>query len=422
MPKPVPGSHYTVIEGDRIRDISRRAYGFDDSDRITDSNSALLKGRVISLEGLPTIFPGDKLWLPDILKQFSETIPFNVDDEISIRIDGKIFRGWTASNIKRNINTIADGFTFNFPYNPHDLDLREATRPYSYKTCDIFIGGELFIAGQTVKWNPALRPNATVKTIDARTKTGHTIECMAQKTALEFNNQTLAEISTAIMAPYGDDLKPLFFDGDSDQFPKVRKEITDTDFSFLSGIAAQKGFMITSSDSGQMAFIRANIDGKPIARFIEGETAMENISAIYDGTKRHSSYQAVTESPGTAGPSSVLNDESIPIYRPFVFSADDLEAGNLDIALAWRRSKSLADSTGLRITATGWRNQNGMLWRENSKITVLAPSVDIFTETEYIISGAALTKSENGGNTSGLEMVLPQAYSLEFPSSFPWEG
>ncbi len=63
MPKPTPGKYYTVVQGDRIRDISRRAYGFDDSDRITDSNSALLKGRIISLEGLPTIFPGDKLWL-----------------------------------------------------------------------------------------------------------------------------------------------------------------------------------------------------------------------------------------------------------------------------------------------------------------------------------------------------------------------
>ena len=63
-----------------------------------------------------------------------------------------------------------------------------------------------------------------------------------------------------------------------------------------------------------------------------------------------------------------------------------------------------------------------MLWRENMKVSVLSPSVDIFTETEYIISGVNLLKDENGGNVSGLEMVLPQAYSLEFPSSFPWEG
>lgn len=422
MSKAIPGVYYDVLKGDRIRDISRRAYGYDRSSDITDSNSALLKGRIISLEGLPTIYPSDKLWLPDILKQFSETIPFNVDDEISIRIDGKIFRGWTASNIKRNINTIADGFTFAFPYNPFNMELREVTRPYSYKPCDIFIGGELFIAGQTIKWNPALRPNETVKTIDVRTKTGHTIECMAQKTALEFNNQRLSQIATAIMAPYGDDLKPLFFDGDSDQFTKVRKEITDTDFSFLSGIAIQKGFMITSSDTGQMAFIRANIDGKPLSRFVEGETAMEYISAAYDGTKRHSSYQAVTESPGVPGPSSVLNDESIPVYRPFVFSADDLEAGNLDTALNWRRSKSLADSTKLKITVAGWRNDVNILWRENMKVSVLAPSVDIFNETGYIISGVDLLKDENGGNVSGLEMVLPQAYSLEFPDSFPWEG
>ncbi len=423
MPKPTPGTYYTVVSGDTIRAISRRAYGWDRAgDLIKEANNDFLKDRAISLEGLPTIFSGDSLWLPQVRAQFSEKVPAAVDDEIAIRIAGSVFQGWTASNIRRNINTIADAFTFSFPYDPSDLELRDKVRPYGYKKCDLFIGGELYIAGQTVKWHPAARTNETIKTIDARTEAGHTIESMAQKTALEFQNQRLSQIATAIMLPYGDNLKPLFFSGDSDQFTKVRKEITDTDFAFLSGLAAQKGFMITSSDTGQMAFVRANINGKPVARFVEGETSIEHIVATYDGTKRHSSFEAVTESAGTPGPSSILKDPSVPIYRPFVFSADDLEAGNLNTALQWRRSKSLADSTKLRITVTGWRNETGMLWRENMKVTVLAPSSDIFTESEYIISGVDLDKNENGGNIAGLQMVLPQAYSLEFPTSFPWEG
>ena len=424
--KPTPGTFYTVISGDQIRKIARKAYGWDRSSDIIDANAGIFTPERIaiglSLEGLPFIYKGDKLQLPDILKQFSETIPSTTDDEISIRIDGKVFQGWTASKIKRNINTIADAFTYVLPYDPTDLELRDKTRPYNYLPADLFIGGELYIAGQNVKWHTGARINETIKTIDSRTKAGHTIECMAQKTALEFTGQTLSQIARAIMAPYGDNLKPLFFDGDSDQFVKVRKEITDTDFSFLSGLAAQKGFMITSSDTGQMAFIRANIDGKSVTRFVEGDTAIENIAATYSGTARFSTFQAVTESAGVPGPSSIIKDDSIPIYRPFVFSADDLEAGNLETALQWRRAKSLADSTKLKITTTGWRNQTNMLWRENMKVTVFAPSVDIHTETEYIISGIDLTKAENGGNVAVLEMVLPQAYSLSFPESFPWEG
>ena len=420
--KPTPGTFYTVVSGDQIRKIARKAYGWDRSSDIIKANSELLKGRGTSLEGLPFIYRGDKLQLPNILKQFSETIEATVDDEISIRIDGKVFKGWTASSITRNINTISDAFTYSLPYDPNDLELREKTRPYNYLPADLFIGGELYIAGQNIKWHTGARTNETVKTIDSRTRAGHTVECMAQNEAVEFTNDTLADIAVKIMAPYGDDLKPLFFDGDSDIFPKVRKELTDTDFSFLSGLARQKGFMITSSDTGQMAFIRANITGKPVTRFVEGETAIENIAATYSGTARFSSFQAVTESAGTPGPSSILSDDSIPVYRPFVFSADDLEAGNLETALKWRRSKSLADSTKLKITVTGWRNQVNMLWRENMKVTVQAPSVDIFKESEYIISGVDLKKDENGGNISVLEMVLPQSYSLSFPSSFPWEG
>lgn len=421
MPKPQAGQIYTVVKGDRLRAIARKSYGYDRSSDIIESNTNLLKARPISLEGLPTIYPLDQLFLPAIKKQFSEKVPAQTDDEITIRIDGKTFTGWTASNISRNINTVADAYTFSFPYDPNNKDQREKTKPFSYLDSDLFIGGELFISGQSLKWSPAIRKDSTEKTVDVRTKAGHTIECMAQKTTVEYKNETLAFIATDIMKPYGDNLKPQFFNGDSDAFTKVRKEVTDTDFDFLSGLAIQKGFMITSSDTGQMAFIRANTKGLPVFRFIEGVTAMEHVSATYDGQKRHSEYMAITDSAGGSAPSAMLRDASIPIYRPFAFNADDLEKGNLETALQWRKSKSLADSVTISITITGWRNENNQLWRENMIGTCKIPSVDIFNETAYIISGVNLTKDENGGNLAVLEMVLPQAYTLEFPVSFPWE-
>ena len=112
----------------------------------------------------------------------------------------------------------------------------------------------------------------------------------------------------------------------------------------------------------------------------------------------------------------------MPVYRPFVFSADELEAGNLEDSVRWRRSKSLADSASLRAIVTGWRNQDGNLWYENQVVIVKAPSVYIFNETEYIIRGVELTKDEQGGDVITLSLVLPQAYTLDFPDVLPWEG
>jgi hypothetical protein len=43
-------------------------------------------------------------------------------DEIAIRINGKIFRGWTVTSIERSINSIADSFSFTAPFNPDDPD------------------------------------------------------------------------------------------------------------------------------------------------------------------------------------------------------------------------------------------------------------------------------------------------------------
>ncbi len=421
MAKPTAGSYYTVVSGDKIRSIARRAYGYDRSADVVSANYEKLNGRETSLEGLPTIYAGDKLWLPDKSKEYSETVDATVDDEIAIRIDGQVFRGWTASNISRSINTIADGFTFSFPFDPTDETLIELTRPYSYKKCELFIGGDLYISGQCIKWSTASRTNQTMKTIDVRTKAGHTIECMAQNSAYEQNGLTLSEIAEEIMAPYGDDLSPVFTDGDSDEFPKVRKEMTESDFSFLSNLAAQKGFLITSYTTGEMAFIQAAVDGSPVFSFEEGVTAIEHISASYDGQKVFSSLTAVTESAGTAGPSSTLENDLVPIYRPFVFSADDLESGNLDSAIEWKRSKALAESAPVSVTVTGWRNKYGQLWEENMVGSVYWPSIDIYTKTDYIVASVNLKKDENGGNVSVLTLVLPQAYTLDYPDSFPWE-
>lgn len=418
--KPTPATYYTVVSGDTIRSISRRAYGFDDSARITEANITALQGNGVSPEGLPIIFAGNRLWLPQETQPFSQKIAADFDSEISIRLDGRVFKGWTASRISRNIANIADGFTFSLPFDPQNADLVDAVRPYGYQKADLFIGPDPYIAAQCIKWSPGGQQNQTMMTIDARTRAGHTIECMAQNRSYETQNATLLTISTQILEPYG--LRPVFLSGNSDEFTKVRKEITETDFSFLTRIAQQKGFMITSSDDGGIAFLRANIGTRPVARLIEGESPLENITAVYDGTKRFSSFTAVSESPGVSGNVYTLDDESVSIYRPFVYSADELEAGNLEGSVRWRRSKSLADSTALRAIVTGWRNQDGNLWRENQVVIVRAPSVYIFSETEYIIKGVELTKDEQGGDVITLSLVLPQAYTLDFPESFPWEG
>jgi prophage tail gpP-like protein len=427
MAKPQPSTFHTVLKGESIRSISRRCYGYDNSSAVVTANIDSLDTDIdkLSAEGLPIVYPGQTLWLPPATEAFSESLGAGIGtDEISIRLDGQVFRGWTASSISRSVSNIADGFTYTLPYDPNDLNLREKTRPFGYQKADLFIGDDLYIAGQNVNWAPGAQQGQTMKTIDARTIAGHLIECMAQARSYESSNSSLLDISTEILSPYG--LKPVFLEqeGATELFTKVTKEITETDFSFLTRLAQQRGYMITSSDTGGIAFARANINTRPVARLIEGDStsALENITAVYDGTKRFSSFMAVSESPGVSGNYATINDPGVSVYRPFVFSADDLEAGNLDNSIKWRRSKSLADSTVLKAKVSGWRNQDGDLWRENQLVIVQAPSVDIFNETDFIIRGVDLTKDETGGDVITLSLVLPQAYTLEYPSSFPWEG
>jgi len=420
-PKPEAETNYTVPKGAWLDTISQATYGYDRVNDIIAANDYLQSRGIIrgtSKAELPTIHPGDILWLPaeeDI--EDPDTIPADNENEVGIRIDGKIFRGWETSSITRSIDTCADSFTFVAPYDPFSENAKYL-QPYTYSKADLFIGGELYILGMAMKHTPSGSESSSTMSVEVRSLPGVTIECNSTAKSLNYKNQTMKQIADDILIPFG--IKTEFPDGDSDPFTKANRDITDNVFSFLSKLAVQKGFMITSSRNGKMSFVRAAIDSDLVASFYQGEQPIINIDASYDSTQRFSSIIAVSQSSGKTNNKSEVLDTSISNYRPLIFTADETEAGNITNAAKWKRSRMLAASAPVSATVSGWRDFNGNLWMENTLVTVYFPKRCIFEETEFLITGVSLTKDSGSGNIATLTLALPQAYTLEFPEVFPW--
>jgi prophage tail gpP-like protein len=423
MPRATPGQNYTVLLNDRITDISFQAYGYDKSNEIVDANQGLLAGRPTSLENLPTIYQGDVLWIPDnppVEENDAEEIEFTEPDEVAIRINGTIFRGWTAETIERSMNTIADAFSFTAPFNPDDPESKFLD-PYTYYPCDIFIGGKKYIAGRCEKWNPTAQKDSTSRTIECRSLPAAIIDCPSHQSKVSYFNLSLKEISEIILKPFGIQIEfRETQDGrENAKFKSTKRNFKDKIFSYLQSIGKRRGFVLNSTRDGNIKYDFANLDSVPIMQLVEGNYPLTGITASYDGTKRFSDYKAVAQKRGRPGITESVKDNSIPIHRPTIIDSKFSTKGDIKTSAEWARSRALAASSPVTATVGTWQDNTGQTIKENSLVTLLAPKISIYNETEFLIEKVSLSQG-SGGKQAVLTLVLPQAYTTVFPEVFPW--
>ena len=426
------GTWYTVVSGDTIRNISRTAYGRDVSQQVIDANYDVLRNRERSDEGIPFIYPGDKLWIPDYRNRYNnERVTADFDTQVKIKINGIEMPGASASTMNRAMNTIAAGFAFNVPFDPSDRTMVDLLRPFTWYNCQLFIGGELYITAIAAHWEYAASGDEVVATIEARTMPGEMLECMGMRQSQVFaRGMTLIKICQAVARPYG--IRCFSANGTGgeitgdteggDEFGRVEQDVTETDADFLQRLASAKGFLITSMPSGDLLICRANTGDKPAVALIEGERPVKAFGASFDGSKRFSTWKGYVEESGVTAAPVIVRDTTVSRARTFCFKAEDAEEGNLATAVKWRMAKSIAESVRLGVTVYGWRNAEGELWSENMKVTAKAPSKFIFKESEFIIESVSLTKGD-GGDEAVLSLVLPGSYTTIVPKPpYPWDG
>lgn len=414
--KPKAGTWYVVPKGAWLDSISIATYGRDRTADIIAANPYLKQRSVHVGSQLPYIHPNDRLWLPPDIQPLLDTIPASDPDEIAIRIKGLVYHGFEATSIQRSLETCADAFTFSAPYNWEEPEHRILDPKTYYKT-DLFIGGGLYIPGEMMKWTPDRQGGKM--TIECRTTPGVIVDCVSLDKSLNYQGMTLKQIADSVLLPFG--IMTVFPDGDTDPFVKANRDISAKVFEFLAGLAKQKGFVITSTIDGKLSFTRAALNSAPVAALIEGQFPVIDVNASYDGTKRYSQIIAISQSAGQQGNRAEVEDKSIPAYRPIIFTADETEAGNIQDAAKWQRSRALADSMPVSVSVIGWRDPQGAMWKENTIVTLYAPGSCIFMESKFLITSVALKHDTSGGKVAELGLALPQAFTLEFPEVLPWQ-
>ena len=432
MARPEQGQLYTVKPNDTIHTIERAAYGRV-VNRVVQANYDLLKNRGISDEGLPILYAGDVLFIPIYKNRyFDQPITADFDTQLLVKLNGIELPGALAGRISRAMNRIASGFVFDVPFDITSREELDLFRPYTYHTAQLYIGGELYITAVASNWAYSASSDGTIATIECRTTPGEMLECMGMRSSYTFRaGMSLLKICQEVASPYGITCYSAsgtggIVEGESDitseKFGRVEQDITETDAAFLERLALAKGFLLTSRPDGNLLLTRANTKDAPAFRLVYGEAPVLSIGASFDGTKRYRKWMGVTDESGVSSISATLYDKTVPRERGFVFKADESDEGNIEQAIKWRMSKSIAESAAIPVQVVGWRTPDGELWAENMKGTITAPDVFILRETPVIIESVELTK-DAGGDIASLMVVLPESYTTTMPKQpYPWEG
>jgi len=335
--------------------------------------------------------------------------------EVVITIDGLPFRGFEATNIQRNLDSIADGFTFTGAYNPNDVNASYLEPPQ--KNVTLSIDGDDYITAVAEKWNPGFEKNSTITSIECRTRPGVLVDCTSTAQTTTYKNQTLQDIANAECEPFG--ISCEFPDGNSPQIKIAQRCPTDTIYSFLKKLACSYEFIATSTAQGNLSFVKPSLSSEPVDSFDQGTGRLLSIDTSFDFSKRFSEYTASGQLPGKPDAVATVVDSSMTQYRPIMFKADAKDQSSLEQAAKWRMTRALVSSE-ITIKVDGWRDRSGNLWRENTIVSVKAPNVYLFQSYDYLIKNVVLDKTENDGETATLTLVMPESFTGEFPRYLPW--
>ncbi len=415
---PVPGQQYTVQVGDTLSSIAARAYGIGSLwPTIKQANQSSLKS-----SDPDAIFPGEIInipLLPEIeafkAEQVKNRFTNKAKDELTILIAGREIKS-QAARIIRTIHTATDSWTATLEWEPgKDKELDVLLIPFTYPRASVYIGNNLIINGFLYTPSPKLDNSGSAMSLEGFSATADAVDSTL-KPPYERNNITLEQLAAELVQPLG--IKAVFDFDSGGPFDRITARPEDTIFSHLVKLAGQRGLLISSTPGGDLLFTRAAAGG-PVGTIQESQRLGLSWNAKFDGRKRFNAYRGIGQSPGSNSKVFVSLDPKVPRSRFMTFVANNTTQGNIQKAADWKRSKQIAEALSNSLPVAGWIAPNGEVWKENTLVTVISPTLFIPQGFTFLIEQVEFS-FDASGKTAILQLVPPQTYTGEALSD-PWE-
>lgn len=339
-------------------------------------------------------------------------------EEITLKVNGQIFRGWKTASIKRGLQNFCGSFDLSVSDRFSAQEKAWAFAPGD--ACQVLIGSELVLSGFLDDIMPASSATDRSIRLAGRDKTADLIDCSAAAAGLgPWENISLDGLARVMAKPYGVEVKNLA--GSLEKFPQIALASggSETAFEALDKAAKQRGVLLVTDESGALVLAKPRAGRLPTA-VVEGKNYLSG-SAVFSGKERFSEYRVTGAAFGDlAGDlaasqlkvSASAKDSGVKRRRLMVLQGDGaMDAGRAQLRAQWEATIRSAKATRCTVTVPGWRHGGGGLWKPNYEVQVDVPS--IFIKADLLISEVTYSISDDGGEITTMELVRKDAFLPE---------
>ncbi len=363
-------------------------------------------------------------------------------EKVDVLIDDKFFGFWNNIEITQSIDTFSS-CKFSAPFEQNKLNVepsrhefRKTFQPFSFKPLVVLLHLEPLFTGTMVGVDPKIDAVSRIVEVTGYATPGVLCDCTApvafgkrkrsrkQEGAipLEFNKLDLRQISTSLCLPF--EIDAVFRSDPGAPFDRVAIKVDEKIHTFLAELAKQRNLVITDTERGELLFWQSVSAGKPVARFVAGESPLTSVSASFSPQEYYSEITGFAPAiHKKAGSRYTYQNPFLPppAFRPMSCSFDDTEKGDAPEATRAKVGRMFANMASFKIEGIPtWRDPKGNIWRPNTTITLLAPDCMVYRETELLIRSVTL-RQFSGEVSASLELCLPGAFSGEIPEVLPWQ-
>lgn len=422
---------HKVIAGDTLNKIAVRYYG--DAAKWTDivKSNPQLAGRKSVYDGSPVIYPGDVLIIPDdsvqaaVKTAVKETVVLddNAPRDLGLKGLGKFITGFTGFTLVRSVFG-NDGFSFSSTWNENSEQTRNAFRPFSYPTFDVYFDDDLVFTGKALPPTPSVQPASQTINVQGYPLCGVLVDSCLPPSLFpaEYSGLDLKQIAETVCEPFG--IGVVVQGSVGAAFEKVEVGLEDKVWDFLSKLAEQRNMFLTNTVDGNLLIYSPKVEAVS-ATFKQGELPFISCSPEFDGQSMYSHITGYTKTTNTADSQKYTYENKLLInkgvLRCFSKQIDDADAGTLEESVKALAGKMFAKCVKYKLTVSGHRDKNGRLYRENMAVSVKAPGAEIYRETKLLADEVTLTRDDRGGEQTTFTLVLPESRTGELSEVFPWE-
>ena len=331
--------------------------------------------------------------------------------EAVLAIDGSRLAGWTTVDVRASLDQLAPTFRLSMSERTPGERVPRIVRPGQRATVEL--DGEPVLTGYVDEVAPSYDAASHAIVVSGRDATGDLVDCSVQMEPAQWHDATLAEIATALCAPFG---LAVAMPVSREPFRQFNIEPGETVFEALDRACRLRS--VLSRADGRGGVVLGGTDWSRAAVRLERGRNILRAGGTSRWIDRFSMYRVLGQQPANlfieaSAAAHVIGEASDPgvtRHRPLTLLAEQgLSDKEARARAQWEADVRAARSRRVRIMVRGWREagDTGALWHPGRIVDVADDWLAL--DGALLITSVVLRRGPEG-TTSELTLAPEAAY------------